>query len=264
MVDGVQVGVELTEENPLVSDFIASHGGLRESADVETNALPLVLTAGVDGLRLAWIPSLLTRQTKKRPRALELHIDVNTFVAGLRSFPAQREGAFNQAIGRRSKRIADLTGGWGGDALLLCAQGYQVTVLERHPLMALLLAEAMHRLQGTAWAQNNDVSVPRVMMMSAEEFFLSSNEDFDCLYLDPMFPSKQKKSAAANKYMQFLHWLPKTELGSAQLLDAALATKTGRVVVKRPSYAEPLKANPQARFSGKLVHYDLYLPQQAT
>lgn len=264
VVEGIQVGIKLNANNRFINDFIELQGGLQELPAADTLAVPLMLTAEADGLHLAWVPSPPQKRTKKRPRALELYIDITAFVAGLRTFPAKREGAFNQAIGRRTRRVVDLTGGWGGDALLLCAQGYQVTVIERHPLMALLLTEAMHRLQGTAWAQSHHVLAPPVMRMSAEEFFKTNHPQFDCLYLDPMFPPKQKRSAAANKYMQFLHWLPNTEIGPAQLLDAALATNAERVVVKRPSFAEPLKANPQARFSGKLVHYDLYLPQQAT
>ena len=82
----------------------------------------------------------------------------------------------------------------------------------------------------------------------------------DCVYLDPMYPPKRKKSAIANKNMQFLQWLLKPDLDSLPLLKAALDSNS-RVVVKRPIYADPLLASPQQRFSSKLVHYDVYLPR---
>ena len=205
------------------------------------------------GLELQW--------NKQGERALNYFIDVEKLTKSLRSYPAAKQGAFNQALGKKTRHIIDATGGWGGDALLMCMQGYQVTVLERNPVMALLLCDAMQRLAKTVWAIDNEVVCPTVEAGDAQLYFskLETISGIDCVYLDPMFPPKKKKSAATNKYMQLLHWMVGADSDSSQLLELVLQKKVNRVAVKRPDYAEPLLKEPSQRFSSKLVHYDVYL-----
>lgn len=203
-------------------------------------------------------------------KAINLNIDINSFVSQQRSFPAAKHGAFNQALGRKTRNIIDATGGWGGDALLMCSQGYRVVIIERHPLMALFLREAMLRLANSVWAHENAVAIPCVVESDASVYLETTAAIADCIYLDPMFPPKRKTSAATNKYMQFLHYLLGAEGDSADLASAALATQAPRVVVKRPHYAASLlaaspagKQLPTQQFGSKLVHYDVYLTQSS-
>ncbi|MCL4150954.1 UNVERIFIED_CONTAM: hypothetical protein GTU68_066647 [Idotea baltica] len=145
----------------------------------------------------------------------------------------------------------------------MCAQGYQVTIIERHPLMALILKDAMNRLAQTDWAHFHDVKIPQVMEGNAIELLSNKELIADCVYLDPMFPAKRKKSAAVNKNMQLLQWLVGADLDADELLEAASAGASPRVAVKRPDYAQPLlvaSQKPSMQFSSKLVHYDVYLP----
>ncbi len=207
-----------------------------------------------DGLHLLW--------NKAGEKPLNFYIDVIKVVNQLRSYPAPKQGAFNQALGKKTQHIVDATGGWGGDALLMCTQGYQVTVLERNPVMALMLKDAMSRLAKSDWALDNEVSAPSVVSVDSVEFFTSNRAlaDIDCVYLDPMFPPKKKKKAAANKQMQLLQWMIGQDLDASQLVQAVLSAGAPRIAVKRPDYAEPLFQKPSNQFSSKLVHYDVYLP----
>jgi len=194
-------------------------------------------------------------------RPLSLFIDVERFALRQKSFPAAKQGAFNQALGRQSRCIFDATGGWGSDALLMCSQGYQVTIIERNPVMALLLKDAMQRLASTDWAKTNSVSIPVVIEGDAINLLSDTKLAADCVYLDPMFPPKRKKSAAPNKNIQFLKWLVGQDSDADELLKASLQAAYPRIVVKRPDFAPPLlpdKVNPAIRFSSKLVHYDVY------
>ena len=194
---------------------------------------------------------------------LQLQIEVERFAARQKSFPAKRGSVLNQALGSKTKSVLDLTGGWGADALLLCSQGYRVSLLERHPLMVLMLQDAMQRLACTDWVSRQAVEVPVVVHANAQDWLSTQPADslaqWDCFYLDPMFPPKRKRSAAANKEMQFLHWLLDQENDAKELAEAAYSSMTKRLVIKRPAHAEPLLSGPTERFSGKLVHYDVYL-----
>lgn len=212
------------------------------------------------GLEVLW-----SKDDASKP--LKFHIDVNQFVSQLKTYPAAKQGAFNQALGKKSKHIIDATGGWGGDTLLMCAQGYQVTIIERHPVMALLLKEAMNRLASTEWACSHEVKCPTVLEGNAIELITANELLADCIYLDPMFPTKRKKSAAVNKNIQFLQWLVGADLDADDLLQSALQSNCSRIAVKRPDYAQPLLADsykPNTQFSSKLVHYDVYLQAKVT
>ena len=83
----------------------------------------------------------------------------------------------------------------------------------------------------------------------------------DVVYLDPMYPERQK-SAAVKKEMAYFHQL----LGSAQntddaeLLAAARDVATKRIVVKRPRLGALLaQCTPAYQYSGKSTRFDIYL-----
>jgi 16S rRNA (guanine1516-N2)-methyltransferase len=59
------------------------------------------------------------------------------------------------------------------------------------------------------------------------------------VYLDPMFPHKQK-SALVKKEMRVFQSLVGPDLDADGLLEPARQLATKRVVVKRPDYAPPL------------------------
>lgn len=244
---GIKIAIEGLDDHPLIARFIKRIG----KTEAPASSIDVALAPGEEGIRCAWWCG------SKKPLLFETRLE--SLLVKQRSFPASRKGVFNQAVGKKTSNVLDATGGWGADALLMCLQGYDVTVIERHPLMALMLEDAFNRLGKTPWAQENEVSVPRLVFKDAEEYFSEvQTSGVDCIYLDPMFPPKRKKSAAVNKQMQFLQWLLPSEQDAAELLSAALATNVKRVVVKRPQHAAPLLCDPQERFSGKLVHYDVY------
>lgn len=255
-IQGVEVAIAEAPKHSLLTQFSQQYSTSHSSSQ----SSPLLLEQTEQGLSLTWNSPLKSGNTPaKRVKPLHYHIDVNKWVAQLRSFPAPKQGAFNQALGKKSKYIIDATGGWGGDAMLMCLQGYEVLIIERQPIMALLLNDAMQRLEKTAWAQHNNVVVPTVINMDAIEYFTQALNGVDCVYLDPMFPPKKKKSAATNKHMQLLQWLVGEDPDARLLLQAAQNAKAPRIAVKRPDYAEPLQQPLSTQFSSKLVHYDVYL-----
>lgn len=205
------------------------------------------------------VPELTLQWQSAANGKLGFVIDVESLVKQYHSFPIPKQGAFNQALGKKTKTVIDASGGWGGDALLMAMQGYQVTVIERQPVMALLLQDAFSRFARTDWVQRNNVAKPSVLFANAERLFANKEITADCVYFDPMFPPKPKKSAAVNKRMQLLQWLVGQDIDASEVLQTVLGAGLPRIAIKRPSHAQPLIDKPSAQFSSKLVHYDVYL-----
>jgi 16S rRNA (guanine1516-N2)-methyltransferase len=193
-------------------------------------------------------------------RMISHQLEIDGILASLRSFPASRRGAFNQAIGRRTYTVVDATGGMGGDSLLLCTQGYRVTTLERIPLLATLLEDAFSYLGTTSWAKKNNVYSPVPIEADARSWLVDKPVDADCIYVDTMFPAKRKTSAGVNKDIRLLQDICGPDDDANELLEIALRSGVRRVVVKRPRHAKPISGTPAGQFSGKLVRYDLYIP----
>ena len=73
-----------------------------------------------------------------------------------------------------------------------------------------------------------------------------------------MFPAK-RKSALAKRHIRLVREIVGADPDAVELVELARAQAGKRVVVKRPTYAEPLGGPPDMTFDGKLVRYDVYL-----
>ena len=175
-----------------------------------------------------------------------------------RSWPAPKQGALAQALGRKTKTVIDATTGWGQDSLHIFRMGYELICIERSPIMSELLADGFQRLAQVDWMQNLNLQPPQLLSGNAISLLANLNTPPDCIYLDPMFPPKRKKSALAKKSMTILRDLLGDDHDKEQLFSAALAACGKRVVVKSPDYAEPLGGKPTESFQGKLMRYDVY------
>jgi len=81
----------------------------------------------------------------------------------------------------------------------------------------------------------------------------------DVIYMDPMFPSRDK-SALVKKDMRLLHHIVGLDTDSERLLATARTTAVKRVVVKRPKSA-PFVGNqkPTTSIESKNIRYDVYI-----
>ena len=156
-----------------------------------------------------------------------------------------------------NKKAIDATAGMGEDAFLIAANGYNVTLCEQNPVIVLLLKDAIRR------AKKHPVLKPIVEKMQAVEGnsidILKSNLDpVDLIYLDPMFPGKQKNSLT-NKKLQLIQKMEAPCSLEEELFEAALLAAPEKIVVKRPLKA-PFLANKKPNYSleGKSIRYDCY------
>ncbi len=188
-----------------------------------------------------------------------LAVDIEPRNGEQRSWPAPKDGALAQALGRKTKTVIDATTGWGQDSLHIFRMGYELLCIERSPVMAELLADGFARLAQQDWMQRLNLCPPLLLQGNAIDLLVNLENQPDCIYLDPMFPPKRKKSALAKKSMMVLRDLLGDDQDKEQLFEAALKAAEKRVVVKSPDYAEPLGGKPSQSFQGKLLRYDVYL-----
>ncbi|MFZ5756466.1 MAG: class I SAM-dependent methyltransferase [Pseudomonadota bacterium] len=162
--------------------------------------------------------------------------------------------------------IVDATAGLARDGYLLAVCGATVTLVERHPVLALLINDALASLQ----LANPDVrarlslapgeSIPLLAALAGQ----AKDARPQVVYCDPMFPPREK-SAAVGGDMQVLHRLVGETPDGSELLAAALRAATRRVVVKRPLRAEALRAaglehiHPSYALEGRASRFDVYL-----
>lgn len=162
--------------------------------------------------------------------------------------------------------ILDATAGLGRDAFVLASLGSQVTMLERSPIVAELLRGALSEdVESTDLSfddrklLNNILSrMSLIETDSASWLDYNSEPVADVIYLDPMYPHREK-SSLVKKEMRLFQTLVGEDLDDEALLEAALSKARYRVVVKRPRKGEAIKGKkPSLQLVGKSCRYDIY------
>lgn len=196
------------------------------------------------------------------------------FTGGKKQHRRQFGGGKGQPLARAiglgtydAPSVLDATAGMGGDAFVFATLGCQITMVERSPIVAALLEDALNRARQPVENADNESEnqelkeiIQRLTLVNADaaDYLLTQQPEVDVIYLDPMYPEK-KKSASAKKEMKVLQHLLGPDLDSERLLDAALHTARFRVVVKRPAKAPTIAGiQPTSEISSPNTRYDLY------
>jgi 16S rRNA (guanine1516-N2)-methyltransferase len=162
-------------------------------------------------------------------------------------------------------RLLDATAGLGGDAFVLASLGAEVTMMERVPEVRALLRDGL--VQAAEWGRTHDPELlpilGRMRLEEAEAVGFMQSLDVeqapDVIYLDPMFPPRNK-SALVKKEMRVFHDLVGSDTDAAALLPVARQCARRRVVVKRPRHAPTLTAeSPSYALAGKRNRFDVYV-----
>ncbi|MBQ0042009.1 MAG: class I SAM-dependent methyltransferase [Lachnospiraceae bacterium] len=159
----------------------------------------------------------------------------------------------------RVPRLIDATAGFGEDSLLLAASGYQVTLFEYDPIIAVLLEDALDRASKNEML-SGIVSRMKLIQGDSIEAMKSNSLEADVILLDPMFPERQKSGLIKKKF-QLLQKLESPCSDEKELLEAALLVKPRKIVIKRPLKGPYLAGRkPDYSVSGKAIRYDcIYL-----
>lgn len=232
-------------------------------------AIPVVEGAATDGLALVYDEQGLglVDAAEKQQTPVRAELNSAEMQYRLRKSTAKSE-AIVKAIGNKGApwHIVDATPGLGRDAMVMAHFGCEVTMIERSPVVAALLDDALYWL-GQAQPKlasrimllhdNSVAAMVKWLDEKAEELYP------EAIYLDPMFPHR-KKSALVKKQMQLFQQLLGPDSDANALLEPARKLAKRRVVVKRPNSA-PALANtaPTLAISSKKHRFDVYLAKQA-
>lgn len=218
----------------------------------------LVLIADGDNLGLAG-----AELGEKAPLAID-------FVGGKLGHRRQFGGGRNQDICRAvglnrnaDISIGDATAGLGRDAFVMALQGATVSAHEKNPVLASMLSWSLAQARGVAGEEKDqplEEALNRLCFLEKDSSSELLPQSFDVIYMDPMFPDRDK-SAKVKKEMQILHQLLSEDEGNEEtLFDSCWSAASARLVVKRPIKA-PMFAQrePHHQIRGKTVRYDVYV-----
>lgn len=177
-----------------------------------------------------------------------------------RKFGGGRGQPLAKAVGLKQGQnpsVIDATAGFARDAFVLASLGCEVIMLEQNAVMAALLTDALCR----AREQESIADIAKRMQIhqcNAIQFLLENPIDTDVIYMDPMYPMREK-SALVKKDMQLLHQLAGADTDSSELLTIAREKAGKRVVVKRPKGAEFVgEQKPAVSIQSKNTRFDVY------
>lgn len=238
----------------------ATHPSLEAQAKALAHELKLPYAQASSDYELMLTPHGLALKHHHDPHCKPLHLDFTSPTYTRRLAKAGRNSEILvQAMGAAAKdktHIIDATAGLGSDGFLLAYVGYQLTLIERSPILHALLKDALNR------AKDHPELAPalaRITLIFGDAKTLLTDHHADIIYLDPMFPDR-KKSAAVKKEMVMLHDLLGAGDEGEALFAAAMGAAQKRVVVKRPRLAPTLiEKAPNYRLEGKSSRFDIYL-----
>lgn len=219
-----------------------------------------------DDAPLALVQTLAHLELRKRdePRLGGIYVDfVSGAMAHRRRFGGGRGEAVAKAVGIKGSYLPDVvdaTAGLGRDAFVLAALGCRVRMLERHPVVAALLEDGLQR--GYQDAEIGGWLRERLMLIhaSSAQALSDISPQPDVVYLDPMYPHRQK-SAMVKKEMRVFQSLVGADEDADALLEPARRLAKKRIVVKRPDYAPPLAGiATQSAVVTKSHRFDIYPP----
>ena len=222
--------------------------GLQEQADAE-----FALQLGAAGLQFAELGP-------HAPGAVRVDF-VEGAVAHRRLFGGGAGQMIAKAVGVQPgvrPQVLDATAGLGRDAFVLASLGCHMTLIERQPLIAALLEDGLARARQSAEVAPIAAQMRLLQGNAIELLGAWQDEPPQVIYLDPMFPHRDK-SALVKKEMRLFRPLVGDDLDAPALLAAALALASHRVVVKRPRKAPCIEGGkPSYVLEGKSSRYDIY------
>ncbi|MBV1906091.1 MAG: class I SAM-dependent methyltransferase [Pseudomonadales bacterium] len=164
--------------------------------------------------------------------------------------------------------ILDAMAGFGMDAMVMLGMGARVQMLERSPVMFVLLCDALDRLgicESEFSIQCTD-AIEQLKLLSGENSEIAekahSVKRYDVIYLDPMFPGRNKKALPNRRAQLLARLLPfaennQSELSLANVIAMARRFAVKRVVLKRRR-TDPEVLKPDWKVVGRTIRYDVY------
>ena len=254
----------LVREKDLTSTSGSSEDAVAELSSIDSARTPIFLRPEDDrGFELASTLDLEFNDIKSAPTdewylgcergALALcHPTESPLVISERSIRTKIDEAHlthlaKACLARPGRIVLDAFGGWGIDGFTLSALGCEVTILEINPLICTMARYLAQELGCSA----------KVVCTDAEQYLQCTNEVFDVVYFDPMFPVHPKSAKPARR-MQILELMARKDTNIDQVFELAKGRTRDRLVFKRRRYETTKGLVPDWNVSGRSVRFDVY------
>ena len=195
------------------------------------------------------------------------------FTAGASDHRRRHGGGKSQLVAKAAgikgtfrPQVLDLTAGLGQDGFVLATLGCTVQLVERVPVIAALLENGLKRARLSSELDLNHITSRLSLTIdNALNYLQKLNRPVDLVYLDPMFPNRDK-SAQVKKNMRAFQSIVGGDEDAGELLPLALEKAKYRVVVKRPRKAPSMDQQwpdlnlpkPNLMLAGKSTRFDIY------
>jgi len=158
----------------------------------------------------------------------------------------------------KAPHVLDLTAGLGQDAFVMACLGCKVQMLERSPIIAALVQDALDRAAEEPDFRDLTLQLTVDDSQHYLQHLLPANFP-EVIYIDPMFPTRTK-SALVKKEMRVLRTVVGEDPDAEILLTLSRKIAKKRIVVKRPRLAPYLDNHkPDILYQGQSSRFDVYI-----
>ena len=188
-----------------------------------------------------------------------LHIDFLKGTLGWRLKRVNHERNLRKALGKTDKQLSifDSTAGLLTDTMIFLSLGHKVVAVEQSKIIYSLVKDAILR------AKNKIPELKNLIFLNDNslDVYKSMSKEFDVIYLDPMYPSlnkKNKKSGRLENIKKILEIENLTDSGE-NLVRGFFDLEYKKIILKRPLKQRKNYSNINYQVLGKTTRFDIYL-----
>ena len=188
-----------------------------------------------------------------------LHIDFLSGTLGWRLKRVNHERNLRKALGKTDKQLSifDSTAGLLTDTMIFLSLGHKVVAVEQSKIIYSLVKDAILRAKDKIPELKNLI----FLNDNSLEVYKSMSKEIDVIYLDPMYPSlnkKNKKSGRLENIKKILEIENFTNCGE-NLVKDFFDLEYKKIILKRPLKFEKNYSNINYQVLGKTTRFDIYL-----
>ena len=157
------------------------------------------------------------------------------------------EKIYTKLFPLKNASILDCTAGLGRDGILLSELGYNVTMIEKNPLLILLIRNYLSR---------NAHIKARLLYGDALTYTHIAEKEFDYIYIDFMF--EKKNNSKPSKYDLFLRSINYNENNKSGFINKMKNYCKKRIVVKEPMKSRSEINDHDYEIKTNLIKYKIF------
>ncbi len=147
----------------------------------------------------------------------------------------------------KNSTILDCTAGLGRDGILLSKLGYKVTMIEKNPILILMLNNYLSRMKNIK---------ANLLYGDSLSYIRIAKKKFDYIYIDFMF--EKKNNAKPSKYDLFLRSINYNENNKLEFVKEMINYCKRRIIIKEPVKSQSEITDYDFEIKTKLIRYKIF------